>query len=244
MQSWFVLVSLVLALAGESQAYRTSGLSISRSGRCGSSFQLTCKGSTFGNCCSKHGYCGSTKDYCGSGCQSNFGTCSKAPAKVAASSPSTAAVAKKPSSDGTCGGSKGRTCSGSTFGNCCRLVLHITSRSFYLLMLESSRYGYCGSSSAYCGSGCQSQFGKCTHSTPSTTTKCKSSTSSRSIAKSTRRPTYSFRPTSSARPSSSAPVASPSTVVKVSTNGRCGAASGFTCMGSRWGNCCSQHSYW
>ncbi|KAF2026994.1 hypothetical protein EK21DRAFT_32845, partial [Setomelanomma holmii] len=49
----------------------------------------------------------------------------------------------KISSDGTCGGSKGYTCEGSTFGNCC------------------SQYGYCGKTTTYCGAGCNSAFGTC-----------------------------------------------------------------------------------
>ncbi|KAH7363706.1 hypothetical protein BKA66DRAFT_389558, partial [Pyrenochaeta sp. MPI-SDFR-AT-0127] len=29
----------------------------------------------------------------------------------------------------------------------------------------------------------------------------------------------------------------------VTTNARCGKGFGWTCQGSRWGNCCSQHGY-
>ncbi|KAK2609422.1 hypothetical protein N8I77_002919 [Diaporthe amygdali] len=50
----------------------------------------------------------------------------------------------KVSTDGNCGGTTAQTCQGSTFGNCC------------------SQYGYCGSTSVYCGTGCQSSFGTCT----------------------------------------------------------------------------------
>ncbi|KAI6360390.1 hypothetical protein MCOR25_006759 [Pyricularia grisea] len=52
------------------------------------------------------------------------------------------AVAKI-SQDATCGSASGATCQGSVFGNCC------------------SQYGWCGSSDAYCGGGCQSAFGTC-----------------------------------------------------------------------------------
>ncbi|KAH6718863.1 polysaccharide deacetylase [Leptodontidium sp. MPI-SDFR-AT-0119] len=48
------------------------------------------------------------------------------------------------STDQTCGGTTGRTCQGSKFGNCC------------------SYFGYCGSTTAYCGTGCQSSYGLCT----------------------------------------------------------------------------------
>lgn len=47
------------------------------------------------------------------------------------------------SADGTCGGYSGFRCSGSVYGDCC------------------SQAGWCGSSLAYCGTGCQSQFGTC-----------------------------------------------------------------------------------
>ncbi|KAF2834020.1 hypothetical protein CC86DRAFT_278769, partial [Ophiobolus disseminans] len=152
--------------------------STSTSGRCGSQFNgLTCKGSTFGDCCSKYNYCGKTADHCGTGCQAGYGTCT---------SSSPPAVAKV-STDGTCGGSKGFTCQGSVFGNCC------------------SKNGWCGKTSAYCGTGCMSKFGS----------------------------------SSSTSPSSSQ---------QVSTNARCGyeydaKPGGMTCLGSKWGNCCSQFSY-
>ncbi|KLU90999.1 hypothetical protein MAPG_09524 [Magnaporthiopsis poae ATCC 64411] len=48
---------------------------------------------------------------------------------------------------GTCGAGAGKSCQGSPFGECC------------------SRYGYCGNSAEFCGSGCQSAYGLC--STPS-----------------------------------------------------------------------------
>lgn len=48
------------------------------------------------------------------------------------------------SPDGTCGGDNAYTCAGSQFGSCC------------------SQWGYCGSSSDNCGTGCQSDFGICT----------------------------------------------------------------------------------
>ncbi|KAI1460573.1 glycoside hydrolase family 18 protein [Annulohypoxylon moriforme] len=46
-------------------------------------------------------------------------------------------------SDGSCGTGTGFTCSGSSDGGCC------------------SQYGYCGSTAAHCGLGCQSGFGTC-----------------------------------------------------------------------------------
>ncbi|OAG11159.1 FAD-binding domain-containing protein [Paraphaeosphaeria sporulosa] len=129
---------------------------VSNDATCGGTNKYTCLGSTFGNCCSSAGWCGSTSAYCGTGCQSAYGNCgSNSPTSskpvssksIASSTKSSSAPAststKKVSTDATCGGSKGYTCLGSSFGNCC------------------SANGWCGSTSAYCGTGCQSGFGNC-----------------------------------------------------------------------------------
>ncbi|KAH9433433.1 hypothetical protein MCOR02_005480 [Pyricularia oryzae] len=58
-------------------------------------------------------------------------------------SPVFGAAVSKISSDATCGKASGFTCQGSKWGNCC------------------SQYSYCGSSDAYCGTGCQSGYGTC-----------------------------------------------------------------------------------
>jgi hypothetical protein len=177
-----------------------SALSVSKTGRCGESADLTCLGSVFGSCCSQYNYCGSASAYCGTGCQARYGSCSTS------APPSTSPITSaKTSTDGSCGGTKGYSCLNSAFGNCC------------------SQYGYCGKSSAYCGTTCNSKFGTCFNSQSSS-----SSTPSRSIARTS---------TSSA--------AVPSLSIQVSTNARCGKGfTGFTCSGSRFGNCCSQYSYW
>lgn len=47
------------------------------------------------------------------------------------------------SEDGNCGATSNQTCLNSVFGNCC------------------SSKGYCGSTTDYCGAGCQSDFGDC-----------------------------------------------------------------------------------
>ncbi|XP_014560489.1 carbohydrate esterase family 4 protein [Bipolaris victoriae FI3] len=57
----------------------------------------------------------------------------------------------KVSTDATCGGTKGFTCTGSAFGNCC------------------SSAGWCGSTNDYCGTGCQTGFGTCGTGAGSTT---------------------------------------------------------------------------
>lgn len=48
---------------------------VSQDGTCGGALGYTCKGSTFGECCSEYGYCGSTDAYCGSGCRAGLGKC-------------------------------------------------------------------------------------------------------------------------------------------------------------------------
>ncbi|KAI1422230.1 glycosyl hydrolase family 61-domain-containing protein [Xylaria sp. FL1777] len=66
----------------------------------------------------------------------------------ASSSPSYDGINKgllKPSRNGMCGLSIGFTCIGSVYGDCC------------------SPKGWCGSSPAYCGIGCQTLFGTCLH---------------------------------------------------------------------------------
>ncbi|KAH3976071.1 hypothetical protein HBH98_042480 [Parastagonospora nodorum] len=129
----------VLATLAVVQLAHAAPQGISRSARCGPSFGLTCKGSSFGNCCSKYGYCGSTINHCDSktGCQASWGSCSSA------SSP---AATSKISKNGKCSGDSGATCQGSTYGNCC------------------SQYGYCGSTTAYCGKNCNPLFGACSSS--------------------------------------------------------------------------------
>jgi hypothetical protein len=93
-----------------------------------------------------------------------------------------------------------------------------------------SQHGYCGRSKDYCGTGCNAAFGTCNG--QSTTLRTETVTSTTSL--------------SSTGTSSAAP---PSSTQKVSTNGRCGNAYdalplGMTCVGSKYGDCCSQYSYW
>ncbi|KAH3905036.1 hypothetical protein HBH56_226490 [Parastagonospora nodorum] len=177
-----------------------NALRVSTSSICGKQSwnTLTCKNSSWGNCCSKNGRCGSTPQHCGTGCQAKFGDCkspvSSAPAVIVSSAPAasskTLAVSStilvvssavpavssaapvlssaaptvsskvpaasaapvtggKISTDGICGGTAGSTCVGSSFGNCC------------------SAYGWCGSTAAFCATGCQAGFGKCDTPSPS-----------------------------------------------------------------------------
>ncbi|KAL6592742.1 glycoside hydrolase/deacetylase [Neocallimastix californiae] len=109
------------------------------------------------SCCSQYGYCGKTDAHCGVGCQSEFGKCNKASSTNIKSSTKTsiskktistkktttttkkASTTVKLSTNGLCGAKNG-ACPN---GECC------------------SQYGYCGSSADHCGTGCQSEFGKC-----------------------------------------------------------------------------------
>ncbi|KAF2872714.1 hypothetical protein BDV95DRAFT_441850, partial [Massariosphaeria phaeospora] len=54
-----------------------SAAPVSKDSRCGTDYKgQTCKGSTWGNCCSKYGYCGKVVNYCEPPtCQKNFGRC-------------------------------------------------------------------------------------------------------------------------------------------------------------------------
>ncbi|RPA84816.1 hypothetical protein BJ508DRAFT_303567 [Ascobolus immersus RN42] len=105
---------------------------LSPDGTCGptslSNFTCPSTSSDFGPCCSSYGYCGSASLHCDEGCQPDFGKCTDGKAKL--------------SPDGTCGGKKGYVCSkeGVYAGGCC------------------SEKGFCGSTGAYCGAGCQGGF--------------------------------------------------------------------------------------
>ncbi|EGY15674.1 chitinase [Verticillium dahliae VdLs.17] len=92
-----------------------------------------------GECCSQYNYCGLTEAHCGSGCQGLFGHCGTQPAAI---SPPANAQGLPISSDGSCGAGKA-TCRGYGEHQCC------------------SQYGYCGSTTEYCGQGCQAAFGLC-----------------------------------------------------------------------------------
>ncbi|KAH4354143.1 hypothetical protein HBH98_015300 [Parastagonospora nodorum] len=147
-------------------AYSVPTLKISQDATCGGKTGYTCKGSRWGDCCSRNGWCGRNRDFCTAGCQLSFGTCNASSASSSSaiqtsssstrlpsisSSPSASPIsALKVSTDGSCGGKV--TCKGSKFGKCC------------------SKYGYCGSSSSYCDAGCNPLFGSCKdQAVPSTT---------------------------------------------------------------------------
>ncbi|ORX49613.1 L domain-like protein [Piromyces finnis] len=92
-----------------------------------------------GQCCSRKGYCGTTKDYCGKGCQSEFGNCYPSSSSTITKTVTMIRNSKPTNKAIRCGKGIGHCPS----DNCC------------------SRKGYCGTTNAYCGTGCQSEFGKC-----------------------------------------------------------------------------------
>jgi len=115
------------------------------SGRCGANFGK-CPNN---ECCSQYGYCGTKDDYCKAGCQSQFGRCNnsgtsnkKTTAKVNTKNNKTAAAKKVNVStvSDRCGANFGKC---ANKNECC------------------SQYGYCGKTSAYCGTGCQPKYGLC-----------------------------------------------------------------------------------
>lgn len=245
---------------------------VSTDGTCGSNTGSTCQGSTFGNCCSQAGWCGTSTDHCGTGCQSVFGTCgsssssavSSAASSTVSSTVSSAAssvvssvassVSSAPSStatalstDGQCGPSNGKGCQGTSYGNCC------------------SPAGWCGSSDAHCGTGCNPLFGTCGSSTASSVLAAASSVApvsstasavvstsvapvssqAASVASSVVATASSVAPVSSkAASSASAPAASASGVTgNPTTDGTCGGSTGSNCIGWSDGECCSAYGW-
>lgn len=193
----------------------STGGDISTDGSCGKNGK-TCKGSTFGTCCSANGFCGGTSDHCGAGCQATFGSCNAGSGDI--------------STDGSCG-KNGKTCKGSTFGDCC------------------SANGYCGASTDHCGPGCQTTFGACTGSGSDVSTDgscgkngktCKGSTfgdccSANGYCGKTSDHCGAGCQSSFGTCSSGSGA--------ISTDGACGSKNGKTCVGSTFGNCCSSEGY-
>ncbi|KAF2743395.1 carbohydrate-binding module family 18 protein [Sporormia fimetaria CBS 119925] len=163
------------------------------------------------------------------------------------------------SRDGSCGGKTGQTCLNSVFGSCCSQHGYCGDSPAYcatgcqskwgtctnsetpqpariskngqcgngVTCLGSSfgdccsQYGYCGRTKDYCGKGCNPLFGTCT-SAPTTG--------------------HTNNPTPTSQSSA------PSATGVVSTNARCGYTydampGGMTCLGSKFGDCCSQYGY-
>ncbi|ORY13820.1 hypothetical protein BCR34DRAFT_534999 [Clohesyomyces aquaticus] len=105
---------------------QVSPMPVSQDGLCGPlNNYATCTGSTFGSCCSVHGYCGNGQDYCSPGnCQS--GSCTGSPTTT---------------TNGTCGPDwGGLTCDNPKFGPCCSIYGNCGSSK-----------DYCGPGNCYSG---------------------------------------------------------------------------------------------
>jgi len=203
-------------------------LSVSTNGSCGGTTRLTCKGSTFGDCCSPKGFCGADSTYCGAGCQPGFGTC---PATSSTASP-----------DGKCGGQDKQTCPGSGFGDCCSGKGFCGSDDTYCGTGCQDAFGDCTAGQAAgnttkdagavstdgsCGGsgkqtcqgsefgGCCSRLGFCGGNSSYCGAGCQGG--------------FGTCFDSGDQP--------------VSSDGRCGGDDNVTCQGSEYGNCCSPRGF-
>ncbi|KAL6597702.1 coth protein-domain-containing protein [Neocallimastix sp. 'constans'] len=167
-------------------------------GRCGSNGRI-CPNN---ECCSQYGYCGTTDEYCGSGCQSEFGRCNSSGNPSSNNTPSKVPI----SPDYHCGPNNGACAN----NECC------------------SQYGYCGTTDAYCGNGCQSEFGRCNSTGNKTITTTKKSTTTK-ITTTTK--TITKKTTTTTK------IASPTG--KISSNNKCGPSHGI-CSNNK---CCSNYGY-
>ncbi|TVY68383.1 Lectin-B [Fusarium oxysporum f. sp. cubense] len=184
---------------------------ISTDGFCGKNGKV-CKGSTYGDCCSAQGYCGKETGHCDAGCQSAFGSCNSAAGNI--------------STDGQCG-KNGKTCKGSTFGDCC------------------SPQGWCGKEKDHCGTGCQSGFGTCDASAGNVSTDgscgkngkiCKGSQWGDCCSKNG----YCGKGDDYCRDGCQTAYG---LCTGISTDAECGSRNGKTCVGSGLGNCCSANGF-
>jgi len=109
----------------------SSNLNITTDGRCGANIGIC----PSGQCCSKYGFCGSTSTHCNLGCQPKYGHCTNSSNNFNTNSDNFSKI----STNGRCGKDYG-ICPDN---ECC------------------SEYGFCGTTSLFCGKGCQSKYGKC-----------------------------------------------------------------------------------
>ncbi|KAI4603510.1 hypothetical protein KJ359_003322 [Pestalotiopsis sp. 9143b] len=152
------------------------------------------------------------------------------------------------SEEGDCGNNV--TCVGSEFGNCC------------------SQHGWCGSTTDYCGDGCQPEWGSGCLSASSSSAPATTSSGSSTSKTSTTSPSSTVSSTTTASSAGvsttppSAPAPPPSTTAPGTTtttrttstssaappaetnlvpskDGSCGKGTGYTCLGSDFGLCCT-----
>jgi len=134
-------------------------------------------------CCSKYGWCGTKEEYCSisKGCQSEFGKCNDGSTTtdipISTNDKCGEGYGKCPNNKccskyGWCG-TKEEYCSvskgcQSEFGKCTTTDMPISTndqcgKGFGKCPNNKccSKYGWCGTSDKYCGTGCQSEFGTC-----------------------------------------------------------------------------------
>jgi len=145
---------------------------ISTDGRCGKEYGK-CPSD---ECCSKYGWCGHSEQHCSidQGCLSEFGKCN---VNTSTNGRCGKEYGKCPKNEccskyGWCGHSE-QHCSvdqgcKSEFGKCTSTNTKISTngqcdKEHGRCPSGSccSKYGWCGKTSDYCGSGCQSEFGEC-----------------------------------------------------------------------------------
>ncbi|KAJ1551203.1 chitin deacetylase [Nowakowskiella sp. JEL0078] len=184
-----------------------SALPISPDGTCGAS-GYKCD---VGICCSQFGFCGITVDHCGTGCQTAFGVCgvstttttTKATTTISTTTTSSTSVfssiSPSPSTlpispDSVCG--NGYRCD---VGVCC------------------SQYGFCGTTTAHCGVGCQSAFGFCGILSSTTTVSTASTKASTTTTASTKASTTTTASTKASTTTTVSTKASTTTITTTSS---------------------------
>ncbi|OHW92115.1 chitin recognition protein [Colletotrichum incanum] len=206
-------------------------------------------------------------------CTSTRTTSSSSRTSSTSTSATSTSTALSISLDATCGAAAGKTCQGSTFGNCC------------------SKNGWCGSTASYCGTGCQSKSSSSAGSSTGSASRSAASSSSTLPVSSDGvcgasngrqcfgsssgnccsqygwcgstpehcgngcQSAYGTCNSGSSSSSSGTPASSggatrasssspaAATNTKISTNGQCGGTGGFNCLGSNFGDCCSPYNY-
>ncbi|KAK2064201.1 glycoside hydrolase/deacetylase [Colletotrichum caudatum] len=202
------------AAASPTSTSTSTSLPVSLDATCGAAAGKTCQGSTFGNCCSVNGWCGSTSDYCGTGCQSKYGTCAGQSSSV--------------------GASTGRTSSSSSSGRGSS-----TSSSSSVSPATGTVGRTSSSTSTSSGNSVSAQSDGSTSSTRSPSL----SSSSDKLSSGTSSPPSAAASPGTNTQSASASAASPSSTTPVSTDGSCGGTGKKQCLGSTFGNCCSQYGW-
>ena len=240
----------------------TSATKISTNNRCGTEDGVCPNGT----CCSKYGWCGTSDAHCGAGCQSEFGQCSGSTSTTKTSTTKTSTSKTSTSKTSTTKTKTSTTKTSttkssiptntSTTGKCGKDVGMCRTGEC------CSKYGYCGKSEAYCGAGCQSEFGICnatsttttktktsttktkttttkTKTTKSKTTKSKTTTTKTKTTTTKTKTTTKSKTTTSKTKTTKTKTSTTKTKMAISTNGKCGKEYGMCPEGY----CCSNYGY-